>query len=132
MMKSETLAQRAKKQLVKGFLYWLWRYISIFLASAFVIVLIAITIGMPFYMIFGNGTKWLPGILGASMGCLTAITVNNITRYQNCWLSMKINFIRFKTIKTIEKIKLKNWSEMEVQKYINSELKNVMEDFRAI
>ena len=128
-MKSETLAQRAKKQIIKGFLYWLWRYVSIFIASAFVIVLITITIGTPLYMIFGRPDKWLAPLIGLACGCMVSITIFNIPRYQNCWLSIKLNFYRYKTIKTIEKMPINCWREVQIKGYINSQLKDLMEDF---
>ena len=129
-MKSETLSQKAKNQIIKGFLYWLWRYISIFITSILAIVLITITIGIPLYMIFGGFDKWLSILIGVACGSMVSINIMNINRYQNCWLSIKINFYRYKVIKTIEKCPIERWREIQIKGYIESQLKNLMEDFR--
>lgn len=126
-MKTESLIDRAKKQIIKGFFYWIWRYISIFIASVFVVLLIAFSIAIPLFIIFGSNHLF-SAILGGSMGCLTVLTIHNIPRYQVCWLSIKLNYLRWKALsKTLDPVFC---TDIIVQGYINTQLKDLMEDFR--
>lgn len=129
MDKNIDLCKKVKNQIVKGFLYWVMRYISIFVCSALVIVLITITVGTPLYMIFGKPDNWMAPLIGVSCGCLVSITYFNIPRYQNCWLSIKLNFIRYRILRIIEKCPISTWKEVQIKGYIDSELKDFMEDF---
>ena len=80
-------------------------------------------------MIFGTPDKWLTPIVGGGMGGLTGITIGNIRRYQNCWMSMKINFYRYKIIKTIEKCPVEYWRYGQLKVYIDTQLSDLMEDY---
>ena len=128
-MKNEDLSKRVKNQIIKGFLYWLCKYIAIFLSSAIAIVLITITVGTPIYFVFGRPDIWTGPIVGVACGCLTTITYLNRFRYQSCWMSMKINYLRYKTVKIILRCPIENWRYYQLQGYVKAQLEDFMEDY---
>ena len=125
-MNTSEVIKIAKLQLLKGTLYYIWQIVyiisMIFIIPFFVSFIIDILTKQPIRLDFGF---W-----GGVIFCLIITFVKGRRYLKTCYLSIKLNWIRYKCIKIIEDVKFGKIRDIMIKEFTSNELGSFMNDYK--